>query len=36
MGVFLDYSDIATIVGYFVVVIGIGVWSSFQNRGSVY
>ena len=36
MGVFLDVYDICTIVGYFVVVIGIGIWSSFQNRGSVF
>ena len=27
--------DIAAIVLYFVVVVGIGVWSSCKNRGSV-
>ncbi|VDP74524.1 unnamed protein product [Echinostoma caproni] len=31
----LDGADIGVIVGYFAVVIGVGVWSSCCNRGSV-
>lgn len=35
MSVYLQVGDYLALVGYFVVVIGIGVWSSCQNRGSV-
>jgi Na+/proline symporter len=31
----LHWGDIFALVAYFVLVIGIGIWSSFKNRGSI-
>ncbi|XP_064612119.1 sodium/glucose cotransporter 4-like [Liolophura sinensis] len=31
----LEWPDILVIIAYFVVVIGVGIWSSCRNRGSV-
>ena len=31
----LHWGDILTIIVYFIIIIGIGIWSSFKNRGSV-
>lgn len=35
MALSLEWGDFLALGGYFVVIIGIGVWSSCQNRGSV-
>lgn len=31
----MHWGDILTIVVYFLVVVGFGIWSSFKNRGTV-
>ena len=31
----LHWSDLVVIVIYFLGVVGVGIWSSFKNRGSV-
>lgn len=32
---YLDGADIGVIVGYFVIIFAVGIWSSLRNRGSV-